>query len=114
MWKSITPQLPVADVAEAQRYYRDVLGFQIAWIQGDRFGAVHSGSSELFLSRHEGPRPPATCCVRIDDADGLYLIYRERGAEIVEAVATKPWGMREFAIRDPNGHVFRLGQSTRR
>ena len=45
MWRSITPQLPVADVAASQRWYRDVLGFEIAWTRavtetGTREGKV--------------------------------------------------------------------------
>lgn len=112
MWNSITPQLPVSDVAEAQRYYRDVLGFRIDFTRDD-FGAVRCGGAEIFLQRSERPQPGTWCCVRVDDADALYAIYRERGAEIVEKIDSKPWGMREFTIRDPNGHYFRIGHSTR-
>jgi hypothetical protein len=28
----------------------------------------------------------------------------------LEAVEDKPWGMREFAIVDPNGTLIRVGQ----
>ena len=35
----------------------------------------------------------------------------DRGAEIVEDIASHPWGMREFAVADDNGHRFRLGHS---
>jgi len=113
VWNFITPQLPVADVEETQRYYRDVLGFKIGFTRGGDFGAVHSGTSEIFLARAEAPHPVCMCCVRVDDVDGLYAIYRERGAKIVQQLETKPWRMREFTIEDPNGHLFRIGQSTR-
>ncbi len=36
--------------------------------------------------------------------------YRERGAEIVEPLESKPWGMREFSIRDLDGHFLRFGR----
>ena len=113
MWQTITPQLPVSDVEATQRYFRDVLGFEIAWARGDAFGAVLAGTTEIFFAKAEQPPVGAICCVRVDDADSLFAIYRERGADIVEKIESKPWGMREFAIRDPNGHVFRIGTSTR-
>ncbi len=113
MWSTITPQLPVADVERAQTWFRDVLGFEITYTQGRRFGAVQYGKSELFLERSDPPWSPMCCCVRVDDADLLFALYRERGAQIVEPIANKPWRMREFTIEDPNGHRFRIGHSLR-
>jgi uncharacterized glyoxalase superfamily protein PhnB len=113
VWNSLTPQLPVADVEETQAWYRDVLGCTIAFTQ-QSYGAVRLGKTEIFFHRSAGPLTPACCCVRVDDADALCAIYRERGAEIVEPIDTRPWGMREFTLRDLNGHYFRIGHSTRR
>ncbi len=39
-WHFITPQLPVADVRATQAYYRDMLGFNIAWIWQEEYCAV--------------------------------------------------------------------------
>jgi catechol 2,3-dioxygenase-like lactoylglutathione lyase family enzyme len=113
IWRAITPQLPVRDVAKAQAWYRDVLGLKTGFERGD-FGSVTDGVLELYLSSSDGTPQPAWICVRVDDADGLCAIYRERGAEIVEPPANRPWGVREFSLRDPNGHTFRIGHSTRR
>ena len=113
MWNSLAPQLPVRDVAESQRYFRDVLGFEIAWIRGDRFGAVQGGKTEIFLCKSDTPPAAATICVLVDDADSLFAIYQERGAKIVERPETKPWGVHEFTIEEPNGHLFRIGSSVR-
>ena len=38
------PQLPVSDVEKSQEYYRDVLGFDIAWTYPNKLiGAVNRG-----------------------------------------------------------------------
>jgi len=37
--------------------------------------------------------------------DRLFALYRERGGEVVEEPADRPWGLRQFAIRDCNGYV---------
>jgi len=112
MWLTVTPELPVADVVTAQRYYRDALGCQIGWISPDgRYGAVYVDAHEIFLARTEAPRPCATICVRVDDADAAYAACRESGAHIVEGLADRPWAMREFVVADADGHRIRIGQS---
>lgn len=114
MWRAVIPQLPVADVAATQAWYRDTLGLEIAWIRGDGFGAVRAGGAELFFAKSPEPRAPVTCCVLVDDADFVYAVCRERDTPIEEPISTKPWGVREFSVRDPNGHLLRIGHSTRR
>lgn len=113
MWNSITPQLPVADVRDAQRWFRELLDFEITYTSGQSFGAVRLGLSEIFVERAEPPWPCVSCCIRVDDADFLYELYRERGVKIVSPIADKPWRMREFTIEEPNGHRFRIGRTTR-
>jgi catechol 2,3-dioxygenase-like lactoylglutathione lyase family enzyme len=113
VWKFVTPQLPVRDPEAAQRWYREVLGLKAGFSRPE-FASVRDDAVELFFARAEAPRHPVVCAVRVDDADGLYAIYRERGVEIVEPIADRVWGVREFSLRDPDGHRFRIGHSTRR
>jgi catechol 2,3-dioxygenase-like lactoylglutathione lyase family enzyme len=42
------------------------------------------------------------------DVDGLHDAYRQRGVEVIEPPTSQPWGLREFAIREPDGHVLRF------
>jgi catechol 2,3-dioxygenase-like lactoylglutathione lyase family enzyme len=113
MWLTVTPELPVADVAAAQRYYRDVLGCRIGWIAPDEsYGAVYVDTHEIFLARRDAPRSTVTYCVRVDDADAAYAVCREAGAKVVAELETRPWAMREFAVEDLDGHRIRIGQST--
>jgi len=111
MWKFITPRLPVADVRETQRYYRDVLGFKIAWIWRETIGAVYNGHTEVYFEQVDEFEPGMVCYVRVDGVDDVYEKYREGGAKIVEPIASKPYGMREFTIEDNNGHFFRIGEN---
>ena len=101
-------------MAEAQRYYHDVLDFEIGFSYGESFGGVYLGNTEIYLRRSDTPEPGTWCCVRVEDADGLFAVYKERGAKIVEELGDKPWGVREFTLQDPWGHYFRIGHSTRR
>ncbi|CAN5255536.1 hypothetical protein BH10PSE18_BH10PSE18_06030 [soil metagenome] len=42
------------------------------------------------------------------DVDGLFAAYVTRGVTILEKPISQPWGLREFAIREPDGHVLRF------
>lgn len=49
------PELPIADVERAQQYYRDVLGFDIGWLDPSKeIGAVSRGEVAIFFRK----RPP--------------------------------------------------------
>jgi catechol 2,3-dioxygenase-like lactoylglutathione lyase family enzyme len=98
----------VTDLEATQAWYRDVLGFEIAWASSD-FGAVWQDRVEIFFARVARPLPGGCLCVRVADADALCERYRERGAKIVAELEDKPWGMREFTLEDPNGHLLRIG-----
>ncbi len=110
-WLFATPELPVADVRATQAYYRDVLGFRIAWLYEEEYGAVYQGKTEIFLRREPGPIERCCVFVRVADADRVLAAYREREAKIVAEIASQPWGMREFTVEENNGHRFRIGHS---
>lgn len=114
MWRGVTPQLFVSDVAKSAAWYRDVLGFETAWARGESFAAVRGGNVELFLARTESPGTPATVCLLVDDADFAYALCRERNAPIAEPIVATAWGTREFVLCDPDGNRLRIGHSTRR
>ena len=49
-----TPELPVPDLDAAQAYFRDVLGFRIAWTRADwGIGAVARDGCAFFLRQSD-------------------------------------------------------------
>lgn len=42
----------------------------------------------------------------VEDADRAYAKYRAAGAEIVDEIETKPWGLRSFTVKDPDGNLI--------
>ncbi|MAE64462.1 MAG: glyoxalase [Phycisphaeraceae bacterium] len=104
-----TPVLPVADLHETQRYYRDVLHFNVDWTDRDQFGAVSNGAISVFFSRSPGSRSQCVLVWNTANADDVLADYRASGARIVQDIANRPWGMREFVIEDLNGHRMRIG-----
>ena len=51
-------------------------------------------------------------CLFIDrgtDIDALYARHKAAGATIVHPIENKPWGIREYTVRDPSGYHLRFG-----
>jgi uncharacterized glyoxalase superfamily protein PhnB len=80
----------VQDVAAAQRYYRDTLGFELRWTWQDSYAAVEIGDVEMLLVQADDPTP-VTIMVVVDDADAVYTELLARGARITEQIASRFW-----------------------
>jgi uncharacterized glyoxalase superfamily protein PhnB len=101
------PELPVADVERAQQYYRDTLGFEIGWLYPDKeIGAVSRGDVAIFFRRRESPFEPAVHWVFAEDLDATYIELQSLGANIVDPLEKKPWGLRQFTVDDLDGNRF--------
>jgi uncharacterized glyoxalase superfamily protein PhnB len=101
------PELPVADVERAQEHYRDVLGFEIGWLYpGKGIGAVLREGVTIFFRRREQPFEPAVHWVYAEDIDTSYKELKSSGANIVEPLERKPWGLRQFTVQDLDGNLF--------
>jgi len=102
-----TPALPVRDVRAAQEYYRDRLGFEIGWHHEEgRIGAVSHGRCAIFLRESDDETQPAIFWVFTEDVDDAHEELGRLGADIIEPVEDKPWGLRQFSVRDLSGNVF--------
>ena len=101
------PELPVADVERAQQHYRDALGFQIGWLYpGKEIGAVSRGSVAIFFRKRQPPFEAAVHWVFAEDIDASYQELKSLGANIVDPLEKKPWGLRQFTVEDLDGNLF--------
>lgn len=100
------------DFARSSAFYGDLLGFDVVeqWDdpdgRGTLFRATDGGIIEIFEdSPHHPFRAPSgvKVAVQVDDADQLFERVVAGGAEVVDPVAERPWGHRNFEILDPVG-----------
>jgi uncharacterized glyoxalase superfamily protein PhnB len=47
--------------------------------------------------------------LRVADADGYYEHLKAQGAKLLSPIEDKPWGMRQFTVRSPDGHRINIG-----
>jgi catechol 2,3-dioxygenase-like lactoylglutathione lyase family enzyme len=115
----VQPVLPVEDVAASARFFCDQLGFEIDFLEGDPpvHGRVMQGDGSygspiyIHLSKASGQevRPSAELRIHVGrDLDGLFEAYQTLGVEVVFGPVSRPWGLREFAVRELNGNVLRF------
>ena len=77
------------------------------------FGAVVAGDNEIFLCRDgQGGRGDkgAWMSIWVDDVDALHERAVAAGLEVTHPPTDEPWNVREFHVRHPDGHVFRIGR----
>ena len=103
------PALHVPDVKATATFYRDVLGFN--WDFGDDdYSVVWRDNSAIhFVKGNE--RPTGVHLFQwVRDVDAYHREVVERGVEVIVEPADRPYHVRDFSIRDPNGVTVVIGQ----
>ncbi len=108
--------LAVHDARASARFFVEVLGFEVT---AEPEGWVFVSRDSCMVMLGECPddlHPSALGCHNyfgyfvVDDADGYHAQVKAAGAQPISEPAYKPWGMREFAVRTPEGHRITIGQ----
>lgn len=103
--------LYAVDVLAAVDFYTDKLGFSPGFTWGDppTFAGVNLGDVQVFLG--QGTPDPRGCDLRfvVGDADELHDFHRVQGVEIVELPGDRPYGLRDYTVRDLNGYILGFG-----
>ncbi|MFI0424227.1 VOC family protein [Spongiactinospora sp. 9N601] len=123
--------LPHTDPDASLAFYRDVLGFEVrsdVGYEGMRWitvGPAGQPGTSIVLE------PPASdpgvtdderrmiaemmakgtyagILLATDDLDGSFARVKAGGAEIVQEPAEQPYGVRDYAVRDPAGNMIRV------
>ncbi|HXB69936.1 MAG TPA: VOC family protein [Candidatus Acidoferrales bacterium] len=105
--------LAVSDIPTAVEFYVKKLGFQQAFTWGEppTFAGVNLGEVQMFLGKGTPTPSSETAAVNflVGDADQLYEFHRANGAEIVQAIDDRPYGIRDYTVRDPYGYYLVFG-----
>ena len=124
-FKKLTPNLLVANVERSLAFYVDTLGFARGMTVPDEpplaFASVTSGTVEIFFNDaatavKEYPafagKPigaTGTMFIEVEGVDALHDRLRTN-VKIVMPIVTQFYGLREFAIEDPDGYIITLAE----
>jgi hypothetical protein len=109
---SVSPVIPVRDLEGALERLRR-LGFATELEEGPRYGFAERGDVSLHViewSDHDPARTGAHVYVYVSDAARVYAEWSAADVEgeLGDLIDT-PYGLVEFAYRDPEGTLFRVG-----
>jgi uncharacterized glyoxalase superfamily protein PhnB len=125
--------LPQDDPDAALAFYRDTLDFEIRndvgyggmrWITVGPAGqpgvsiVLHPPAADPGITDDErrtitemmAKGTYATIILATSDLDGAFERIQASGAEIVQEPTDQPWGIRDFALRDPAGNMIRINE----
>ena len=105
----IAPEFPVADLAHSLTYYQQQLGFEIALAIGSDYAIVERDGIAIHLFQQDSaPSTPVAIHIFADDLEGLHMELLGRGAYVLQGIERKPWGNRDFRVRDESGNQIKF------
>jgi uncharacterized glyoxalase superfamily protein PhnB len=122
---TVQPALTYRDAIAALVFLEQAFGFEPVYVSRDDAGRVRHaelrhGTGMLMLSERaaEAPGPPAgqdfgeadhAVYVIVQDVDAHAAQARAHGADVFREPADTPYSSREYAARDPEGHLWSFG-----
>lgn len=108
----LVPMLQCEDVRATAEWYQTILGFQCVATFGQEWCRLErDGAAIMFMKNAHFGRPLATATqyIYVNDVVGLWNSIKHK-CQIEWGPDLMPYGMLEFAIKDPNGYYLSFGQ----
>ncbi|HBE68948.1 MAG TPA: hypothetical protein DDW52_12440 [Planctomycetaceae bacterium] len=122
--KDMVAMLICDNVQDSIKFYCDVLGFSIVdrmdTVGNSGWASMKCGRIQLMLAspdyipepkKSDGRYSQAMYYFYPEDVDALHAQIRNRGYEVSE-LQNRFYGMKEFEMLDPSGHVLIFGQES--
>ena len=112
--RSLVPMLQSGDLQRTIDWYQSVLGFRCTgreegWCRLERDGVTLTFMRNAHLGE---PHATATQYIYVDDLDALWNSIKDR-IKAEWGPEDMPYGMMEFAIKDPDGYLLSFGEELR-
>ncbi len=102
--------LAVPDAEQTARWWERMLGFE-RWMEPPGWVFLRLGACDVRLGSCPDAIPPGAlgdhsyfAYIEVDNLAGLHQRLVAEGAGLIFAPKDQPWGMREMAVRTPDGH----------
>ncbi len=116
----VITQLRTTDLPGSIAFYTTTLGFTLAFEYQDFYAGIRVGTQMIHLKRVDHT-DPSIAFVTAGEHFHLYLetpdaqqaadALKRAGIRFVKELHDTPWGTREFAITDDQGHTLYFGES---
>ena len=112
--------LAVRDLKASTRYYTEVLGFSQDPIDAEGWSFLTRDNFRVMLGECPNETPASDlgnhsyfAYWNVEGVDQFFREVVDRGALVTSEPADKPWGLREFGLRTPDGHRITCGELIR-
>ncbi len=127
---ALSPHLWVKDINASIAFYRDLLGFVVQRAhpaESPTFAAMTRGEASIMLSPYDesfdgwlmvaeaekrrGLGGPVVFYIEAGDIEAEFALASAAGA-VVDPLADRPWGQREFVVGDPDGFWWAIWEAS--
>jgi uncharacterized glyoxalase superfamily protein PhnB len=110
----IAPEIPVVNIDAAVDFYARQLGFDLAMKMPDGGYAIVE-RRDVAIHLFEDPNrthSPVGVHIFVTDLEDLYAEFKARGVHATQKIERKPWGNRDFRIKDEFGNELKFTETS--
>jgi catechol 2,3-dioxygenase-like lactoylglutathione lyase family enzyme len=116
---NVITQLRTTDLDQSIRFYTESVGLTLEFRYEDFYAGIRAGNQVFHLKLVDEKDPSIAF---VDKGDHFHLYFgtddvqaiadalKRNGVHLVKDVHDTPWGTRELAIKDDQGHTLYFGQ----
>jgi predicted enzyme related to lactoylglutathione lyase len=109
------PTLPVRDVERSCDFYQEIIGLEVLTLAPEYGLAILAKQGAMLaLVQSSSDTPvvitPQVAYLYVTGVNALYAACQAKGVEIYTEITTQPYGMRDFVLKDPDGHIIGIGE----
>ncbi len=111
--KRIVANIPTPDPAQADHFYREILGLEVVMDHG--WIRTYANDSQMTVqvgiaSEGGSGTPVPDLSIEVDDVEEALRRVNAAGIAIEYGPVSEPWGVRRFFVRDPLGKLVNILQ----
>jgi uncharacterized glyoxalase superfamily protein PhnB len=109
----VAPEFPVSNLRDAIKEYQTVLGFRAVMEMPDHdYAVIERDNVAIHLFRDETlEHSPASVHIFTAELDELFQDLQSRGAVFSQPIQRKPWGLRDFRLKDAFGNELKFTET---
>lgn len=109
---ALTPMLQTLDMDATVAWYETVLGFRCVARQDDVWCRLERDNAALMFQYNDHYGTPNATATQYIETDDVMTLWNRISDKVTAEWGPEeyPYGMLEFAIRDPNGYLLSFGQ----
>lgn len=107
---NLRPTLPVQDLERACAYYQNVLDFELVTKAPEYGLAILAKQGAMLALNQSVVLTSQVVYLYVKGVEALYAACQAKKVEIQTELTTHPYGMRDFVLKDPDGHIIGIGE----